>query len=67
MTRLSITQKTRHGAHTGSFPAGRARRGRILFLVADRMVISDVAATVENGRGLQIQYAAAQHYERCRL
>jgi hypothetical protein len=29
-----------------TIPAGRARRGRIILLVADRMAISEVAATV---------------------
>ena len=29
-----------------TLPAGRARRGRIILLVADRMAISEVAATV---------------------
>ena len=30
--------------------AGRARRGRIILLIADRMSISDVAATVGSSR-----------------
>ena len=33
-----------------SIPAGRARRGRIILLVADGMSISDVAATVDISR-----------------
>ena len=45
--------------------AGRARRGRIILLVADRVSISDVATTV--GISRRFVYKWAKRFEKSRL